>query len=89
MAVQEHFLCGSAFFCGVPQVKSLTINGVQRRFAPEAMPRTLSDLLDTLDVAAATVVAEIDGAIVAPEQFGATELEDGQRIELIKFMGGG
>ncbi len=70
-------------------MKSLTVNGVQRQFAPEAMPRTLSDLLDALDVAAATVVAEIDGNIVASEQFGGTELEDGQCIELIKFMGGG
>lgn len=70
-------------------MKSLTVNGVERQFAPDVMPRTLSDLLDELDVAAATVVAEINGSIVAPEQFGATALEDGQRIELIKFMGGG
>jgi thiamine biosynthesis protein ThiS len=70
-------------------MKSLTINGTQRQYAPEAMPRTLSDLLTELDVAAATVVAEIDGAIVPAEQFGATQLKHGQTIELVKFMGGG
>jgi thiamine biosynthesis protein ThiS len=53
------------------------------------MPRTLSDLLAELDVAAATVVAEVDGAIVPSEAFGATELRSGQTIELVKFMGGG
>lgn len=70
-------------------MKSLTINGVRRPFASEAMPATLAELLDELGVAAATVVAEVDGAIVGPERFGATPLADGQSIELIKFMGGG
>ena len=68
---------------------SLTINGKERQFAPQAMPKTLSDLLTELGVAAATVVAEIDGAIVPAEQFTATELRHGQTIELVKFMGGG
>lgn len=70
-------------------MKSLTINGVPRQFAPEAMPATLAKLLDELGVAAATVVAEVDGAIVAPDRFGVTPLADGQSIELIKLMGGG
>lgn len=70
-------------------MKTLTVNGKERRFAPEAMPRTLSDLLAELDVAAATVVAEVDGAIVPSDKFDATKLESGQTIELVKFMGGG
>ncbi len=70
-------------------MNSLTINGVPRQFAAGAMPGTLSGLLEELGVAADTVVAEVDGAIVAPEQFNTTPLADGQRIELIKFMGGG
>lgn len=53
------------------------------------MPETLSGLLEELGVAADTVVAEVDGAIVAPEKFSVTPLADGQCIELIKFMGGG
>jgi thiamine biosynthesis protein ThiS len=68
---------------------SLTINGRPRQFTPEAMPKTLADLLAELDVAAATVVAEVDGAIVPAEQFTVTELRPGQTIELVKFMGGG
>lgn len=46
-------------------------------------------MLDELGVAADTVVAEVDGEIVAAERFDTTRLADGQRIELIKFMGGG
>jgi len=70
-------------------MKTLTVNGVERQFAGEGMPGTLADLLDELGVAAATVVAEIDGAIVRSEAFAATKLEDGQKIELVKLMGGG
>ena len=70
-------------------MKSLTINGARRHFAADAMPGTLSGLLEELGVAADTVVAEVDGGIVPPEQFDATPLTDGQQIELIKFMGGG
>lgn len=70
-------------------MRSLTINGVPRQFTADAMPETLSGLLEELGVAADTVVAEVDGAIVAPEKFSVTPLADGQCIELIKFMGGG
>ena len=70
-------------------MESLQINGRAHQFAPEEMPTTLCALLEKLGIAAATVVAEVDGQIVVPEQFARTEIRDGQTIELIKFMGGG
>lgn len=70
-------------------MKSLQINGQARQFAPQEMPATLSALLEKLGIGAATVVAEVDGTIVRPEEFARTEVREGQIIELIKFMGGG
>jgi sulfur carrier protein len=70
-------------------MKSLQINGQRRQFPPAEMPATLSALLEKLQIGAATVVAEVDGRIVRPEEFAQTEVRDGQTIELIKFMGGG
>jgi sulfur carrier protein len=70
-------------------MKSLQINGQMRQFAPQEMPATLAALLEILGIAAATVVAELDGRIVRPEEFACTEVRDGQTIELMKFMGGG
>ncbi len=70
-------------------MKSLQINGRIRQFPPQEMPATLSALLDKLGIGAATVVAEVDGRIVRPEEFAQTQVRDGQTIELIKFMGGG
>jgi sulfur carrier protein len=68
---------------------SLHINGQTRRFAPEEMPETLLGLVEKLGLAAATVVAEVDGRIVRPGEFSRTVLRDGQSVELVKFMGGG
>jgi thiamine biosynthesis protein ThiS len=70
-------------------MKSLQINGQIRQFRPQEMPATLSALLERLGIGAATVVAEIDGRIVRPEEFAQTAVRDGQTIEFIKFMGGG
>jgi len=70
-------------------LKSLQINGQTRQFTPQEMPATLSALLEKLGIGASTVVAEVDGRIVTPEEFARTEVRDGQTIELIKFMGGG
>ncbi|MBN2269095.1 MAG: sulfur carrier protein ThiS [Sedimentisphaerales bacterium] len=67
----------------------LKVNGVEKRFGEGELPGMLSDLLDYLDVNAATVVAEVDGQIVRREDFGRTELSDGQTIELVRLMGGG
>ncbi len=66
----------------------LKINGQEKTFE-KGLPATLSELLDSLKIDAATVVAEIDGKIVEREDFAQTNLAEGQAIELIRFVGGG
>ena len=66
----------------------LKVNGVEKDFH-EAVPATVAQLLEQLNVNAATVVAEIDGTIVEQEKFSHTALSDGQSIELLRFMPGG
>jgi thiamine biosynthesis protein ThiS len=70
-------------------MKSLRINGQVREFGSQEMPATLAALLEKLGLEAATLVAEVDGMIVRPDEFARTALRDGQAIELVKFMGGG
>ena len=70
-------------------MKSLIVNGSARHYEQEKLPAMLKDLLAELNIEAATVVAEIDGEIIARQQFDQTKLRDGQKIELIRFMGGG
>ncbi len=66
----------------------LKINGIEKQF-PDGLPKTLIELLKQLDINQATVVAEINGKIIAREYFSQTQLSSGQRIELVRFVGGG
>lgn len=66
----------------------LKINGIEKQF-PDGLPKTLIELLKQLDIHQATVVAEINGKIIAREDFSQTQLSSGQRIELVRFVGGG
>lgn len=70
------------------KMETLRINGVEKQF-PDGLPQTLTELLKELNINAATVVAEIDGRIIAKEDFAKTVLSSGQSIELIRFVGGG
>lgn len=63
----------------------VTLNGEQRALTAH----TLAALLEELDLPAGTLVAEVNGVIVAPADFSATVLKPGDRIELIRFVGGG
>jgi len=68
---------------------SLIINGKQKRFPEHKLPGTLGELLETMNIPAATVAAEIDGRIIERKNFADTNLQPGQSIELIRFVGGG
>ena len=66
----------------------LKINGAEKTF-DDGLPSNLSELLTTLKIDAATVVAEIDGKIIERKDFAQTSLNEAQAIELIRFVGGG
>lgn len=67
----------------------IKINGVEKEFPAEQMPSTVAELLEKLDIKAATVVAEVNGRIVERKKFTETKLRNGQSIELVRFVGGG
>jgi len=67
---------------------SLKINGVEQKFA-EDIPSTLTELLKRLKIDQATVVAEVDGQVIARIDFEKTPLASGSSIELVRFVGGG
>ena len=67
----------------------LTINGSEKSFAASQWPGSVGELLEQMKIDQATVVAEVDGEIIERRAFADTLLQDGQRIELIRFVGGG
>ncbi|MGA7884129.1 MAG: sulfur carrier protein ThiS [Acidobacteriaceae bacterium] len=64
----------------------LTINGQPRDFASLA---TLDELLATLGLKQDRVAVEHNGEIVARDAWSATSLSDGDRLEIVHFVGGG
>jgi len=67
---------------------TLIINGVESQF-PDGLPKTIAELLKHLNINEAAIVAELEGNIIARNDFTKTALLSGQKIELIRFVGGG
>lgn len=69
--------------CGA--ARAITVNGQTM----ESAATTLEALLEEHSLKGVPLVAEINGAIVKQEDFAATPIQGGDRIELVRFVGGG
>ena len=65
---------------------TIILNGEPRPIEPGL---TVAALLEALAIPASDTVAEINGHIVPRAHFPETALGDGDRVELIRFVGGG
>ena len=65
---------------------SLTINGESRALAA---PATVASLLEAMNLAGKRVAVERNGDIVPRGLHAATELADGDRLEIVVAVGGG
>lgn len=63
----------------------LVINGSREHSAAGS----ILDLLNERENDPARVVVELNGAIVAAGDFAGQRLNDGDRIEIVQFVGGG
>lgn len=63
----------------------LVINGSEE----QSDSATLADLIDRKGLRRDSLVVELNGAIVKQQQWAATTLQDGDRVELLNFVGGG
>ncbi|SDC10140.1 sulfur carrier protein ThiS [Shouchella lonarensis] len=66
-------------------MKQITVNG--KGYTLDVP--SVAALVAYFSLVAEHVVAEVDGAIVARESWDDTTIEDGMRIELVHFVGGG
>jgi sulfur carrier protein len=67
----------------------LKINGQNYSYCDKSMPKTITDLLLSLGIDSAAVVAELDGQVIEKANFSKTSLQNGQTIELVRFVPGG
>ena len=50
---------------------------------------SLAELIDQLDLPAARIAIELNRAVVRRSEWNDTVLHDGDRIEIVHFVGGG
>ncbi len=66
----------------------LYINGDERVFDSRP-PRTLTELVAVLGMKSDRVAVELNRDIVPRERWGETTLNEGDRLEVVHFVGGG
>lgn len=65
---------------------TVTVNGHDRHIPANS---TLLELLDTLELDPRAVVVEHNRGIVRQPELDAVTLADGDRVEIVHFVGGG
>lgn len=67
----------------------IVLNGTERAFDNLADPPQISDVVSALGFRADRVALEHNGEIVARTAWATTAVANGDRIELVHFVGGG
>jgi len=62
------------------------VNGESRNVADQS---TLNDLVDELSLAPARIAVELNGEVVRRNNWAETVLAEGDRLEVVHFVGGG
>jgi thiamine biosynthesis protein ThiS len=65
---------------------NIFINGEQKTVSPGI---SIARILETHKILPASIVVELNEAILQPGMFADSYLTDGDRIEFIRFVGGG
>jgi thiamine biosynthesis protein ThiS len=68
---------------------NVVINGQERNLADVAAGAKLEDLLRALGLKQDRVAVEQNGAIVSRSAWASTAVEEGDRFEIVHFVGGG
>jgi len=67
----------------------LHINGEPRTFDAPPAPFTLSARLETLGRKPDRLAVELNRDIVSRDRWGQTQLQEGDQLEIVHFVGGG
>jgi sulfur carrier protein len=70
---------------------NLHINGEERTFADPSPPAELSlaDLIESLNMKSDRVAIELNREIAPRDRWSQISLKDGDRLEIVHFVGGG
>ena len=64
----------------------IRINGKDSEVAPDL---SVAQLLEELEIRPGRVVVELNAEVVSRDAHGATQLKEGDEVEIVQFVGGG
>jgi thiamine biosynthesis protein ThiS len=67
----------------------LIVNGVPRTFEGLASPSPLASVLEHLEMRPDRVAVELNSEIAPRAQWNKLTIKDGDRVEIVHFVGGG
>lgn len=67
----------------------LHVNGAERDFSGIPAAFTLASLVEILGMKSDRVAVELNRDIVSRDRWAETQLNDGDRLEIVHFVGGG
>ena len=65
---------------------NITLNGNNKLLQKAS---SVLDLLKGLQLIPETVVVELNTIIIQPDSYDSTDIEEGDQVEIIRFVGGG
>ena len=65
---------------------NITLNGNSKLLQKKS---SVLDLLKGLQLIPETVVVELNTTIIQPDSYASTDIEEGDQVEIIRFVGGG
>jgi sulfur carrier protein len=73
----------------MPAPLTIQLNGQHRTFTELTSPADLASVIITLGLKADRVAVEHNGEIVSRAKWGEARVADGDRLEIVHFVGGG
>ena len=73
----------------MPKVLSVQLNGQPRTFTDLTSPADLASVINALNLKADRIAVEHNGEIVSRSAWAQVHVADGDRLEIVHFVGGG
>ena len=73
----------------MPKVLTIQVNGQPRTLANLTSPADLASVINALNLKADRIAVEHNGEIVSRSAWAQVHVADGDRLEIVHFVGGG
>lgn len=63
------------------------VNGIEKEFDKEQL--TIKELIDLLDIKSPAIAVAVGFDVIPKDQFESYKLKEGDKVEIVHFVGGG